>query len=198
MNVSNVEQLERAERLERSERLLLLRRPLLLVFVLGCGVSILAAGRFTLRLIVDGALSFAFVPLCELAGYALVYRLQGGSRPFSQAADRYLAGNTWWLWWLVALMAAAAILPVRTTDLLSIALITSVIPMALSVRFDWRLFRRAGRTRALAVTDIVLQRAIAWTLATAYFFGIASSSRDFFYLFVEMKDMVDTWVRTML
>jgi hypothetical protein len=192
MNVSNV------ERFERSERFLLLRRPLLLAFVLGSGVSMLASGRFTLRLIVDGTLSFAFVPLCELVAYAVVYKLQRGTGPFEQAADRYFAGNSPWLWWLVALMAAAAILPVRTTDVLSIALITWVIPIALSVRFDWRFFRRAGRTRALAVADIVLQRAIAWTLATAYFFGIASSSRDFFYLFVEMKDMVDTWVRTML
>jgi hypothetical protein len=39
------------------------RRPLLLAFLLGCSVSMLASGRFTLRLIVDGTLSFAFVPL---------------------------------------------------------------------------------------------------------------------------------------
>ena len=188
--------MDELERPEYDKRLL--RRSIFLAFTLGCGVSMLASGRFTLRLIVDGTLSFAFVPLCELAGYAIVYRLQRGTRPFAQAADRYLAGNTSWLWWLVALMAAAAILPVRTTDLLSIALVTWMIPIALSVRLDWRFFRRGGRTRALAVTDIVVQRAIAWTLASAYFFGIASSSRDFFYLFVEMKDMVDTWVRTML
>ena len=201
-----------------SDRLIIVgRRPLLLAFTLGCGVSMLASGRFTLRLVVDGALSFAFVPLCGLVAYAIVYRLQRGTPQvvgpastsanatadkeaghYAEAVDRYFAGNTPWLWWLVALMAAAAILPVRTTDLLAIALTTWVIPIALSVRFDWRLFRTAGRTRALAVADIVLQRAIAWTLATAYFFGIASSSRDFFYLFVEMKDMVDTWVRTML
>ena len=169
----------------------------------------LASGRVTLRLIADGALSFAFVPLCQLAAFAVVYRVQRGARSgthpadpghhtFAQAADRYLAGNTPWLWWLVALMAAAAILPVRTTDLLAIALVTWVIPIALSVWLDWRFFRSTGRTRAHAIADIVLQRAIAWTLAMAYFFGIASSSRDFFYLFVEMKDMVDTWVRTML
>ena len=207
MNVSNVErpeqfeQFERPERLERSERserLLLLRRPLLLAFVLGCGVSILASGRFTLRLIVDGTLSFSFVPLSELVAYAIVYRLQRGSGPFAQAADRYFAGNTPWLWWLVALMAAAAITPVRSSDLLPLILITSVIPIGLSVRSDWQLFRSAGRTRSLAAADVVLQRAIAWTLATAYFFGIASSSRDFFYLFVEMKDVIVTWVRTML
>jgi hypothetical protein len=204
MNVSNVERLEQSERFERSERLeqserfLLLRRPLLLAFVLGSGVSMLASGRFTLRLVVDGTLSFAFVPLCELIAYAIVYRLQRGSGPFAQAADRYFAGNTPWLWWLAALMAAAVIQPVRSTDLLPLVLMTSVIPIALSVRGDWRFFRRGGRTRAGAAADVVLQRAIAWTLATAYFFGIASSSRDFFYLFVEAKDAIDTWVRTML
>jgi hypothetical protein len=192
MNVSNV------ERLEQSERFLLLRRPLLLAFVLGSGVSMLASGRFTLRLVVDGTLSFAFVPLCELLAYAIVYRLQRGSGPFAEAVDRYFAGNTPWLWWLIALMAAAVIQPVRSTDLLPVLLLTSVIPIALSVRSDWRFFRRGGRTRAGAAADVVLQRAIAWTLATAYFFGIASSSRDFFYLFVEAKDAIDTWVRTML
>ena len=182
----------------RGAAVTLWRRPLLLAFVLGCGVSMLASGRFTLRLIVDGTLSFAFVPLCELVGYAIVYRLQRGTGPFAQAADRYFAGNTAWLWWMVALMTAAAILPARSTDLLPLILITSVIPIALSVRSDWRLFRRDGHTRSRAATDVVLQRVIAWTLATAYFLGIASSSRDFFYLFVEMKDAVDTWVRAML
>jgi hypothetical protein len=67
---------------------------------------------------------------------------------------------------------------------------TSVIPIALSVRSDWRFFRIGGRTRARAATDIVLQRAIAWSLATAYFLGVAITRRDFFYLFVEMKEAV--------
>ena len=110
--------------------IILLRRPLLLAFVLGCGVSILASGRFTLRLIVDGTLSFAFVPLCELIAYAIVYRLQRGTRQasgpasasakatadkeaghYARAVDRYFAGNTPWLWWMVALMAAAVVQP---------------------------------------------------------------------------------------
>ena len=199
MRVESVaESIPTGEIRRRSAAVTLWRRPLLLAFVLGCGVSMLASGRFTLRLVVDGTLSFAFVPLCELVAYAIVYRLQRGTGPFAPAADRYFAGNTPWLWWLIALMAAATIQPVRSTDLLPLILITSVIPIALSVRGDWRLFRSAGRTRALAAADIVLQRAIAWTLATAYFLGIASSSRDFFYLFVEAKDAIDTWVRTML
>jgi len=136
---------------------------------------VLASGRFTLRLIADGALSFAFVPLCELAAFAVVYRLQRGTKqamgPASTSALRATADTE------AGHFGQA---------------VTWVIPIALSVWLDWQFFRRAGRTRAHTVADIVLQRAIAWTLASACFFGIASSSRDFFYLFVEMKDMVDT------
>lgn len=85
----------------------LLRRPLLLAFVLGCGISILASGRLTLRLIVDGMLSFAFVPACQLAGLAAVYRARRAPLTFSEAADRFFEGNSPWLWLLVATMAAA-------------------------------------------------------------------------------------------
>lgn len=202
MNASTVEQLERSERLarsERSERFPLIRRPLLIAFVLGCGVSLLASGRFTARLIVDGALSFAFVPLCQLAAFAVVHRLQRSQRPFSQAADRYFAGNTPWLWWMVGLLVVSAMLPaVRAGSVLALMLITAPIPVALSVRADWRLFRADGRTRGQAAMDIALERTIAWTLATAYFLGLAITSRDFFYLFVEAGQAITAFTREVL
>jgi hypothetical protein len=181
---------------------LLIRRPLFVALMLGCGVSILASGRFTLRLIVDGALSFAFVPLCEVAAFAVVYRLQRNTMPlpttFPQAVDRFLAGNTGWLWWMLALLAAGAILPAaRVGYVLPMMLISVPIPIALAVRADWRLFRQ-GRTRSQAAADIAVQRAIAWTLATAYFLGIAITRRDFFYLFVEMGQAISAWTREML
>jgi hypothetical protein len=172
---------------------------LLLAFMLGCGVSLLASGRFTLRLIADGTLSFAFVPLCQLAGFAVVHRLQRSGMPFRQAVDRYVAGNTPWLWWMVALLVAGASLPaVRVGSVLPMMLITAPIPIALSVRFDWRLFRGDGRTRTQAAMDIVVQRAIAWSLAAAYFIGLAITSRDFFYLFVEAGQAVSAWTKAVL
>ena len=61
---------------------ILARRPLFLAFVLGCGVSMLGSGRLTLRLIADGALSFAFVPLAELLGFVIAY---SKSRPATSA-----------------------------------------------------------------------------------------------------------------
>ncbi|MGH9237422.1 MAG: hypothetical protein ACRD3G_05230 [Vicinamibacterales bacterium] len=199
LEAHRLERSEQLERLERTERFLLLRQPLFLAFMLGCGVSLLGSGRFTLRLIVDGTLSFAFVPLCQLAAFAVVHRLQRSRRRFREAVDRYFAGNTPWLWWMVALMIAAALLPaVQVGSVLPMMLLTVPIPIALSVRFDWRLFRGDGRTRAQAATDIVLQRAIAWTLATAYFLGLAITSRDFFYLFVEAGQAISTWIRAVV
>jgi hypothetical protein len=171
---------------------LLLRRPLLLALILGFGISLIASGRFTARLIVDGALSFAFVPVCELAGFAVVYRTGRRSLPFAEASDRFFAGNTPWLWWLLGIMIAAAVLPVlQHGHLLPALLIASLVPIAFSVAFDLRFFREAlGRTRGRARADVMLQRIISWSAATAYFIGLATTPRDFLYWFVEMWDVI--------
>ena len=88
MRVESVaESIPTGELRQRRAAVTLWRRPVLLAFVLGCGVSLLASGRFTLRLVVDGTLSFAFVPLCELVAFAIVYRLQRGTRHVSGAAE---------------------------------------------------------------------------------------------------------------
>lgn len=155
----------------------------------------LVSGRFTVHLIVDGALSFAFVPLCELVAFAVVFRLRRASLPFPQGVDHFFAGNTPWLWWLMAIMIATALLPVtRHGSLLAPMLITAVVPIALSMRFDLRFCREMlGRTRGQAVVDVALLRMLAWSGATAYFFGVATTRRDFLYLFVEMWDLIAGW-----
>lgn len=170
----------------------------LIAFILGCGVSLLASGRFTLRLIVDGTLSFAFVPLCQLAAFAVVHRVQRSRLPFRAAADRYFATNTAWLWWMMGLLVVGAILPaVRAGSVIPLVLITAPIPILLSVRADWRLFRGGGRTASQAVMDIALERAIAWSLAWIWFLGMAITSRDALYLFVEAGEAIAVFVRGM-
>jgi len=174
----------------------LARRPLLLALVLGCAVSLGASGRFALRLIADGMLSFAFIPLSALAGFALVYRLRQPGLPFAEAVDRFFAGNTPWLWWWLAFMIAASVIPVqRHGEILAPLLITSLIPIVFSVFIDTRFFRDVmGRNRGGARLDVALQRIVAWPAGIAYFIGYASSSRDFFYLFVEIRDEIAAWV----
>lgn len=175
----------------------LVRRPLLLALVLGCGISMLVSGRFTLRLIADGALSFAFVPLCELAALAAIYHLRRAPIAFGHAVDRFFAGNTPWLWWLIAIMFAVALLPpTRHASLMAPILLTMTIPIAISVAYDLRFCREViGSTRRGALLDVVILRLIAWTGVTAYFFVSAITGRDFFYLFVEARDLVASWAR---
>ena len=50
-----------------------------------------------------------------------------------------------------------------------------------------------NRSRGRARIDVTVQRMIAWPAATAYSFVSAITSRDFFYLFVEMWDEVAAW-----
>jgi hypothetical protein len=121
-----------------------------------------------------------------------VYRLRRPSIRFSQAVDRFFAGNTPWLWWWVAIMAGAMVMPVlRHGSLLPLLLVSAPVPIVLSIAFDLRFFRDVMHaTRGRAVVDAVVQRSVAWSAGTAYFIGIASSSRDFLYLFVEMKDLL--------
>ena len=48
----------------------IIRQLAFLLFVIACMVSVLVTGRFTVREILDGAISFAFVPIVEVVGFA--------------------------------------------------------------------------------------------------------------------------------
>src|SRR5215471_10121879 len=119
------------------------RRPLLLLLFLGCFVSLMASGRITVRLIVDGAISFAFVPAFCLAGLAVVWRL--GPRTalsFASVADAFFAGFTPWLLWLIVVSGVLAFVPPRAFGSWFFpVLITGALPLVWSLRIDWRFFR---------------------------------------------------------
>ena len=174
----------------------LVRRPLLLMLMLGCAVSLIASGRLTIRLVADGALSFAFIPLCEIAGFALVYWLRRPTIPFAEALDRFSAGNTPWLWWCLAIITVATALPPqRHGDIAAPLLITVPIVFVWVVFIDARFFRDVmGRSSGRARIDVAAQRIVSWSAATVYFLGMAITSRDFLYLFVEMGDEIAAWV----
>ena len=85
------------------------RRPFLLLLVLGCLVSALSSGRFAPRLVLDGALSFAFIPLAEVLALAAVLGFSTEPRiRWSRAVDLFCVGNAPWLVWMVLLAMAAA------------------------------------------------------------------------------------------
>jgi hypothetical protein len=164
-----------ARRGNRERVAALIRQLLLLDFVLGCTVSAFASGRFTARLIADGAVSFAFLPLIEIGAFALVYRAARPAVTFGVAAPRFLAGNAAWLAWLAAFAAATAMIPPRAIGpLASRLLATAIAPAIWSMRVDYEFFREVlHRSARDAIRDAVMFRAIAWTSAAAYFLGIA-------------------------
>lgn len=156
--------------------MLIARRPLLFLLFFGCLISLAASGRFTVRLIVDGAISFAFIPVLCLAGLAVVWRL--GPRPalpFARAADMFFAGCRPWLVWMIVAGGVFGVVPPRAfSPWFYPVLIAGAVPLGWSLRIDWRFFRDTlGRSPRQALRDLVVHRTIEWVGGVAYFFGIA-------------------------
>src|SRR5579862_1734063 len=155
----------------------LLRRPLLLLFVVGCFVSIEASGRFSARLIADGMVSFAFVPIVEAASLALVWRFGGRRLRFNSAVDAFFATNAPWLLWIAGMSAFRAVAPpvlaAAPPRLLFWSLAATPVPVVwIALRSDLRLFQES-LAPVHPVRALMLQRSVAWTCALGYFFGIA-------------------------
>ena len=118
----------------------LLRRPLLLALFFGCTVSLQASGRLSARLVTDGIVSFAFIPIFEVLSLAIVYRRGPRRVPFAQAVDLFFVANTPWLLWLLAFAAVRSLqTPLQATalpDWWALMLLLSLIPTA-SGRRTW-------------------------------------------------------------
>jgi len=159
---------------------LLARRPLALLLAMGSTVSILAGGRLTARLVVDGAISFAFIPIFEIAALAVVLRRIPRRVPLAQAVDVVFTANGPWILWMLAASTIASIagpeeLPRWTSrPRLYFVAAATAIAIAWFVRLELSAFRWAlERTRREAISDVALHRALAWPAAAVYFFAFA-------------------------
>ena len=139
--------------------------------------SLQASGRLSARLVTDGIVSFAFVPIFELASLAVVYGRRPRRIPFAQAVDLFFAANAPWLLWLLAFMVLRSLqTPLQATALpppLVWTLLLSVVPVAAwSVYIDLQFFREVlPRQVGGARRDLSLQRVISWTCILGYFVG---------------------------
>jgi len=149
------------------------------MLVLGWGLmtSAFASGTVNARLLLDGMVSFWFVPVVQVLALALVVARQRSQPPvaFSRLVDLFFAGMWPWLVWMAIQAAIFALVPWRGAGWwLSALNWSAVVPAAWSLRIDLQFFQRVGgRTRRAAVIDALSQRAIAWTLGVLYFYGIA-------------------------
>jgi hypothetical protein len=153
-----------------------LARALWFLLVVGSTVSLLTSGRVTARLIADGMLSFAFLPVCCLAGFATTYF--GRREPpltFARALDLFMTGLLPWILWLIVLAAVCSLVRPRAIGPLIWPLEVSLaVPALWSFVVDFHFFREAmGRTAGAAFRDLLLYRLVAWGGATTYFLGIA-------------------------
>jgi len=156
----------------------LLRRPLLLAFAFGCIVSMEDSGRFSVRLIADGMISFAFVPILEALALGVVFRRHPHLIPFARAVDMYFVANAPWLLWLVGFASMRAFeTPVRATAMttpLELTVLATLVPVALwSAWIDVHYFRAVLPRPAGAFRDLLIERAIAWPCTIGYFIGVA-------------------------
>jgi hypothetical protein len=151
------------------------RRPLLLWLLIGCTVSALAAGRFVPRLLIDGAISFAFIPLLELVAFIAVCRGSARGATGTDTFEEFCRGDAVWFWWLAALSAVSCLVPSRPFIRVILPLeLSAVAPFVLSWRSDLRFFRvHTGSSPQAAVLRVLMLRVIAWGAGIAYFFGIA-------------------------
>ena len=158
----------------------IIRQLAFLLFVIACMVSVLVTGRFTIREILDGAISFAFVPIVEVVGFALAWRLSSRPRALSDATRIFLSGNFPWMFWCIGMMVAGWLVsparvdhipaPFRGTVLYG----TAAAAFLWSVRIDLRYFRDVlSASSGEAMRLVVAQRTVAWGCGIIYFFSFA-------------------------
>jgi hypothetical protein len=149
---------------------------LLLLLMLGSFVSFAASGRLSLRLMLDGAISFAFIPVLEVLALYLVVLRWRERFAFRDVLRPFLSGNLPWLCWLVAVGALLSVIPPRTIGfgLVGSVAASAIVPFVWAFWTDVRcLIDRCGRRKAEAIRDALLHRAIGWGFGILYFFGIA-------------------------
>lgn len=153
------------------------RGPLMLLLAWGVVTSAFASGSVNARLILDGMVSFWFVPVVQVVALAFVvhHRTPRTRVPFSSIVDLFFEGMWPWLLWMAVQAAIFAVVPWRETAWwLGTLNWSALIPAALSLRIDLRFFQVVvGRTPHEALVDALGQRAIAWTIGVLYFYGIA-------------------------
>jgi hypothetical protein len=152
------------------------RRALLLMFAMGLMLSVTSSTRVSARTVVDGMISFAFLPISEALALSVVYLKSDRRLPFVRALEQFLASNTPWLLWILAFCMWQALLsPWSISDTaVKILLGSLLVPACWAAYLDLQFFRVSlSRPGAAAAIDLAIARVVGWTGAVACFFGIA-------------------------
>jgi len=149
-----------------------LRRPLFVAFLLGCAISLFTTRSLTLRLVGPATIYWSFVPLAEIIALAAVGWREPHALSFARRIDLFFTGHGPWLLWLIGLSAIwSFFLPAEAFSLTRVWLYgAAALAVAWSACIDFCFFRFVlGRSRAGAGRDLLLHRAISWSLIIAIF-----------------------------
>lgn len=153
----------------------LVRRPLLIMFAMGLLLSLGSSTRVSARTVVDGMISFAFLPVAEVLAAGAIHLRSDRHVPFVQVVDLFLVSHAPWLIWILGFCAwqAAGVSPTTMSDTTARLLVASLlVPAGWAAYLDLQLFRIVLSRRNVAV-DLIVARLIGWTIAIGYFLGIA-------------------------
>lgn len=140
------------------------------------------SGRLTARLVIGGTIAWSFIPAFEVAAFTIVRQRARSIRTFARDLDLFSDSRRPWAILLVALAAVASFLtPLQISNWAEAPVtLAALAPLAAAVALrsaylDFRFYRDAlDRAPAAAIRDVLLQRAISWTAAAAYFGGNAA------------------------
>ena len=145
---------------------LALRRPLFVAFALGCGISLIATGVLTLRLVVSVAAYWTFVPAIETLGLIAVLWRPQRHASWAATIDRFFVGHGAWTLFMILFAASLTFLPPQTAWRLMTTAWLLVLPVVLawSAYIDFCFFRWiSGGSRASAARKVFIHRLLTWT-----------------------------------
>ena len=153
-----------------------LGRQLAFLVVVGCAVSLAAEGRVVPWLVLDAVVGAAFIPVIQVVGFSLVWRLRmRRGAPSTETALAFLDGNTPWLWWFFAIAAVTAFVPPRSLGPFGIVIWPAAGLLFITTFVsDMRWLRDAHiRSSRDAAIDVMALRVVIWGAGLVWFFGIA-------------------------
>jgi hypothetical protein len=147
-----------------------LKRPLLLAFIIGCTISFLTSRTLTLRLVLPSMVSWAFVPIIEIAALAVVCWNDRNDIPLPRIIDLFFKGFSPWLLWAFGLCMTWLFLSPGTETLdwaWSVLWVNggAAVAAAWSLYIDFGFFRSVlKRSPAGAMRELAIQRLVSWSL----------------------------------
>jgi hypothetical protein len=148
------------------------RRPLFLTLVLGCLVSLAATGTLTARIALSSLMVWVYVPAVETAALLALIGKRRDRMPLTRAIDLFFAGHAAWTLLLIVIVGLiATVQPAHWWMILTrVAMGGMAAAIVWSAYVDFCFFRYVVEaTRARAIRDVVVQRAITWLVVFSIF-----------------------------